>query len=197
MCLAFCHNGLKLQLVKWPQIPSPVASEIAAKRFSACVMKGHKVHLHLSLLWCFDVACALSRFISKGDSIKPQISKTHISFVFAGCGAQTPKSRAYFFKTLINWWRKHFYLKQQFGEVTIQTVNCCPECLTPIEMLDFKCFAEGHVIDGSSSLSTLSFIILRSSCCPMEWKDFLNTTLTYFHLITNIIANQAVLIHHS
>lgn len=27
------------------------------------------------------------------------------------------------FKTLINWWRKHSYFKQQFGEVTIQTVS--------------------------------------------------------------------------
>ncbi len=124
MCLAVCHHGLRLQLVKWPRIPSPVASEITAKRFSACVMKGHKVHLHLSLLWCFDVACALSRFISKGDSIKPQISKTHTSFVCTGCGAQTQKSWAYFFNPeLAGGENIPIYIPKQFGEATSQTVT--------------------------------------------------------------------------
>lgn len=96
MRLAHCDKGLRLQLVKWPQSPSPLAREITAKWFSACVMKGHKVHLHLSLLWCFDVACAPSWFISRGDYIKPEISKTHTSLVCSGYGEQTQKSWAYF-----------------------------------------------------------------------------------------------------
>lgn len=44
------RSGHGIRLVKWPGIPPPVASEITTKWFSACVMKGHKVHLHLSLL---------------------------------------------------------------------------------------------------------------------------------------------------
>lgn len=51
--LSFCHDGLGLEMVKWPCMPSPpAASEITAKGFSAYVIKEHNTHLHLSLLWC-------------------------------------------------------------------------------------------------------------------------------------------------
>lgn len=137
MCLAICLKGFRLQLVKWPQTPSPLASEITAKWFSACVMKGHKVHLHLSLLWCFDVACALSRFISRGDYIKPQISKTHTSFVCSGYREQTQKSWACFFNPRRTGGEKNSDLKQQFGEVALQIAAATAEsaCNTPVERL--------------------------------------------------------------
>lgn len=120
MCLT--TTGFGLQLVKWPRIPSSVASEITDKRFSACVMMGGEVHLHLSLLWCCHVAPSL--FISNGDSTKPPIWKTHTPFVCAGCEEQTQESWFYFL-TLATIEKDH--LKQPWRNETFMHFSC-PEC---------------------------------------------------------------------
>lgn len=121
------------------------------------------------MLWCgmWAILIYLQR-----RHIKPQISKRHTSFVFAGCEAQTQKFRAKNVYTLIyNCWRNLSHLQQQLGVESNHSYIYAAQRVFTNFTTKFWSSNALHTSEWYVASSTLLLLSCTMNCIPMKWNE--------------------------